>query len=394
MNIVVILLGGASQRVGLAVNKAYLRLGLRYVCEYPIMVFAMHPDIDHIILVHRQQDNDPIQHLCTQFAEFKPISTVLSGQNRQASSFAGLKLAAKIVHNHPDSLILFHNGCNPFVSSQDISHILNELTHNNNVAVAVAQPVTSTLRRVSAGRCVETVSRKGVWQMQTPQAMTLKMAQHAFECAQTEGVIATDDCELVLRLGYDVKIVRCSEQNFKITTHDDLILASALVMSQGILVGMGEDSHRLDHATKGLWLGGVFFAQEIATLAHSDGDVILHALYNAISGALGGDSLGRTFPDNHMENHKRSSTEFIDHIQQILHKRQMGVHQIVLSITAPSPNIDPIASRIRRKLSELFTLEVIKIGITANSGEQMDIDGHREGIHVMAMVALGPVHDA
>jgi len=155
-----------------------------------------------------------------------------------------------------------------------------------------------------------------------------------------------------------------------------------------IRVGIGIDSHRFVDGKKNIMLGGLEVPFEKGMKAHSDGDVILHSLYNAISSALGLGSIGKSFPDNEKSNLNRDSSDFIKYITDIMKQKNFSINNISISIEAKTPKIDPIIEKIKLKLSKLLKIKTDAIGITATTGEELSDFGKGFGIQVVTIVSL------
>ncbi len=225
--------------------------------------------------------------------------------------------------------------------------------HEGYAAACLAFPEKDTIFSFVDG-VLTTLPRENIWHMQTPQVLSLQLALAGHELAKTKNLHATDDIALILPLTSKIKILPCSEKNFKITYPHDLLVANLLALPAVSAVGIGEDSHQYDTIKKGLWLGGVFIEQARATRAYSDGDVILHALYNALSSALGQGSIGDTFSDQDESNKNISSSVFIKHIMHQLQQSNRVVKNVSVSLIAKEPRITPWISKIKKQLGMIY----------------------------------------
>ncbi|MFH1849655.1 MAG: 2-C-methyl-D-erythritol 4-phosphate cytidylyltransferase [archaeon] len=379
MNIAIIAAAGTGKRMQASENKVFLQIGSKPVIYHTIMAFEASPHIDAIVIVAREEDMPAITEIIKENRVSKVSSVVAGGKERQDSVYNGLKAARGFAEK--DSVVLIHNGCNPFVSQDEIARSAE--TAREHGACVCAQPAKDTIRVVKNDAIVKTLDRSGLWHMQTPQAIQLELALEAFESAEGEAFQSTDDAALVERLGREVRVIPCSQRNFKITTKDDLELANALF---GGLVGYGEDSHRFSDRP-GLVLGGVKIHGN-RLMAHSDGDVVLHSLFNAISGAMGGRSIGHYFPDNEEANLNRDSSEFFRLIREMLKSHGRTVSNISISIEAGKPRIEPFTGQMKESIAALLGMDMGRIGITATSGEGLTPFGRGEGIRAASYVSL------
>lgn len=391
MNYAILLLAGKGTRLGLAQNKVFLTLGLKKIGDYAIETLILHQVIDRIILVHSAQDTLDVIKTIKKYRALKPMWAVLGGEKRQDSVRNGLIKIRDLSTTFTNDTVLIHNGCNPFVHPDEITQLLMAIHKKNTVAAVLAQPVKDTLRTVFDNRAIETLPRETIWQMQTPQAMACSIAMEAHNKAMNDCFYGTDDVELVMRLGLEVTIIPCSDKNFKITTPHDLMLARALVLQPISLIGIGEDSHHYHPNKKGLWLGGVFIKEAPSTIAHTDDDVVLHALYHAILSAIGDDSIGESFPETDSQIKDKTGFVFIAYLKNKLKDINLCLKQIRISITTKQPLIAPWSNTIKKQLSRLFILEEHQVDITATSGQRMSYEGKGKGIRSVVMVALGPI---
>lgn len=309
------------------------------------------------------------------------VEIVIGGKTRQESSFNGLKnLQAKA-----GDLVLFHNGANPLVTSQEIDAVI-EATKKTGAAV-VGMPVKGTLKKVQTEKIQATVARENVWETQTPQGIKYALALQAFQQAQKDKFEGTDDVQLVERLGLPVQIIKGSDSNLKITKPADLKLANLILASKTSRVGIGQDSHRFDTQDKPLILGGFQISATGGLKANSDGDVILHALCNALSSAIGGFSLSG-WADKMYQNGITDSRKYLEKIYQKVLQNGFQIANISIALEAGKPKLEKHLPAIQKNLSELLNIETSKIGLTVTSGERLTEFGKGEGIQALVSVSL------
>lgn len=228
MNIAIILAGGKSVRMEKNKNKAFLLLNKKEIIYYSLKTFQQHSKIDKIIIVIAKKDIKKMQNFLNKNKFSKVVAIVEGGKERQDSGYNGLKFIKEYKNNAKQDIILFHNAANPFVSTKEISQLITA-TKKYSAAVA-GTAVKDTIKEVDKNKIVKrTLRRQNLWAVQTPQAIKFPLAWKGFSKAKQDKFLGTDDVSLVERLGKKVKIVPCSEQNFKITTPADLEKARMIV---------------------------------------------------------------------------------------------------------------------------------------------------------------------
>jgi len=265
------------------VNKILLSLVNKTVIEETIEVFENCDCIDSIIIVGNSDDIDELKRI-TEKNKYKKIKNIVEGgAKRQDSVYNGIKA----VEANDSDIILIHNGANPLVDENTILECIKQAKEHG--ASVAAIPATDTIKEVEGGFIKKTLEREKLWNMQTPQVVQYGILKKAFLKAYEDNFYGSDDVVLVERLGEKVKIVECSDENIKVTTKTDLERARFLKTCS--VTGIGQDSHKFT-TDKALVLGGVVIPDEAGLEANSDGDVVLHSLFNALSQAIGGKSLG------------------------------------------------------------------------------------------------------
>jgi 2-C-methyl-D-erythritol 4-phosphate cytidylyltransferase len=227
MNISIVLDSGLGRRMNAGKNKVLLSLGGRPLIYYSLAAFEKHPKISQIILIAKTSELPIFEKIVKKY-KFRKISAVIEGgKERQDSTYNGIKYLKKL--NCPkNAVILFHNGANPFVTKKEIDDSIKTALKYG--ACAVAHPTKDTVKEVlPGGEVSRTLDRRKLWNMQTPQAIRFDLAHKAFERADRDKFIGTDDISLVERLGKKTKVVEGSLYNFKVTTPLDLDLAKIII---------------------------------------------------------------------------------------------------------------------------------------------------------------------
>lgn len=312
MTIAIILAGGKSKRMGAS------KLSLK-VCGKTILEHAA--------------------------SKFKNPVIAKGGGTRQET----LKKSLKNLRGNP--LIIVHNGANPLAARAEINACVKAAKKYG--AAYVGHKITDTVHDKSG----KTLKRENLILAQTPQAAYLKDLKKALAL----GVECTDEVELLSLIGIKAHFVPASPNNFKITTWTDFERFKFLAGE--MINGIGEDAHNFSKTQKGLRLGGLVFKKEFKTIANSDGDVILHAIINAIQSALGKKSLG-SFADKLCRKGVKDSKKYLARVLP----KGLKIKEIRLSVETSRPKIDPVSVRIKTSLKKLTGCK--KIGITATTGNQ------------------------
>lgn len=377
MNHAIIVAAGKGKRMNLKTNKILLSLVNKPIISYSLEQFEKSPLVDDITIVANKDEIAQLKIITKNFKKIKKI--VIGGEKRQDSVYNGLKsIKAK-----DDDIIIIHNGANPFIDQKIISNVI-ENANKHGAAVAVHR-AKDTIKEVDEkGFVTKTLDREKLRHMQTPQAIRYDLAIKAFEKAKKDKHYATDDIALVERIGEKAKIVECDERNFKITTKDDFDLAESMLSGN---VGLGQDSHRFADEDKPLKLGGIEIPNESGLEANSDGDVVLHSLFNALSQSIGERSIGY-YCDAMPKKGITDSKEYLKIVLDSIREKGYKINNIGIMIEAKSPLIEPYVDEMRKSIANMCGIEPIQVGITATSGEELTEFGKGKGIQVFSIVSL------
>lgn len=232
MNIAIVLASGMGKRMGAGKNKTLLNLGNKPLIFYALDNFEKSSMIDEIILVIKEEEKKVFQKIIEKYKFKKVKNIVFGGKERQDSGYNSVNFAKENFKKRKnDSILIFHNGANPFVTQDEIVEVV--LTAKKHGASVVAHKTKDTIRRVDKnGKSLGVIDRSDLWNMQTPQAIKFPLAVKAFFKAKADNFLGTDDVSLVERLGKKVKVISASENNFKITTPLDLALAKIILKNK------------------------------------------------------------------------------------------------------------------------------------------------------------------
>ncbi|MBM3565605.1 MAG: bifunctional 2-C-methyl-D-erythritol 4-phosphate cytidylyltransferase/2-C-methyl-D-erythritol 2,4-cyclodiphosphate synthase [Alphaproteobacteria bacterium] len=376
----VALVVGAGQgvRFGGDVPKQYLPLLGQAVMRRSLMAFLGHPRVDAVRPVINPAHRELFEESC---AGLDTLSFIPGGATRQESVRLGLE---SLVELKPKT-VLIHDAARPLVDTDLISRVLDALEKTPGAIPALA--VTDTLKRAGeAGRIEETVPRAGLWRAQTPQGFRFEdiLAAHR-HLAKSE---ATDDAQLAEMAGLAVAVVEGSEDNMKLTTSDDWLRAEQKLFG-GLepRTGSGFDVHRFgpgDHVT----LCGVKIPHEAGLEGHSDADVAMHALTDAILGALGEGDIGHHFPPTEAKWRGAPSDIFLKHAGDLAAARGGRIVHADVTIICERPKVGPHRMAMVDRLAAILGLDRGRISVKATTTEGLGFTGRREGIAAQAVATV------
>jgi 2-C-methyl-D-erythritol 4-phosphate cytidylyltransferase/2-C-methyl-D-erythritol 2,4-cyclodiphosphate synthase len=377
--------------MGLDLPKQFLRLAGVPILVHTVRALQQSPYIKTIILVVPAEHLEPTRELVRRHDLAKVGQVVRGGPTRQESVAAGLRLVAEDL-----DLVLVHDGVRPLVDPRLIDACVRRATVTG--AAMLAVPVKDTLKTVVEGLVAATVDRRQLWQAQTPQVARTALLKKAFAAAGKDGFAGTDEASLLERIGVKVSVVMGSAINLKVTRVDDLALAEALLgRNRGgdgsvdiSRVGHGYDAHRLV-AGRPLVLGGVVIPFELGLLGHSDADVLLHALADAMLGAAGLGDIGRHFPDHDPAYRGISSLVLLGRVAAEIAGRGYRLANADVTVIAQRPKLAPHFPAMLENISRTLGVSGTCLNLKATTTEQMGFAGRGEGIAAHALVSLARI---
>ena len=374
----------AAQDGGLP--KQYTALGGKMVLAHALAAFTGHPGIDLVAAVIHPADRD-LYDRAAETLEGRLAPPVAGGATRQDSVRLGLEsLAARA----PD-LVLIHDAARPLVGAEVISRVLGALAAMPG-AIA-AEPMTDTLKQASPdGNIAGTIERAGLWRAQTPQGFRFGAILDAHRrAAAADRRDFTDDAGLAAWAGLEVALVMGSPRNIKLTTPDDLALAERLISSGAAerepRTGTGFDVHRFAPGHH-VWLCGVKVAHTHGLEGHSDADVALHALTDALLGALADGDIGVHFPPDDARWKGAQSRLFVEDAAARVRARGGRIANVDVTLLCEAPRIAPHREAMRRALAAMLGLDVSRVAVKATTTEGLGFTGRREGIAAMASATI------
>lgn len=326
------------------------------------------------------QAEEQLRALCRGEDPGLPCLAVAGGGQRQDSVRLGLAAIPAGVR-----FVLVHDGARPFLSPA-LARGVCEALRGGAQAVVPALPVTDTIKLVEDGVVTATLPRERLAAVQTPQGFDLALLRQSHQYALGRNLIVTDDAALIEALDHTVRIIPGEATNVKITYPDDLALLQAPPIPLRPRVGMGYDVHRYG-AGHPLKLGGVLIPGAPEVLAHSDGDVLLHALMDALLGCAGLGDIGCHFPDADARFEGISSAILLDQVLEMTRAAGLTLEHADLTIVAQTPRLAPFREEIRRNLCRLLGLPKEQVNLKASTEEGLGFTGRVEGIKAYAVVS-------
>ena len=393
----IIVLGGKGRRMNSPTAKQYLDLAGKPVVAWTIGAFERSAVISSIVLVVPQGDVQTRE--IVEREGFRKVTAIIEGgPDRQDSVRNGLGSLPEEA-----TYVAVHDGVRPLITVEDIGRTVQIAMQCG--AAVLAAPSSDTLKVVSGGVVTSTPDRGAVWRAQTPQVFRRDILERAYNEANQQGHVASDDSALVERSGVDVALVPGSEENLKITTQRDLTLAGIIIKERkateggGSLgdalprVGIGYDAHRFREDTGGfasgaVTLGGVRIPSAHGLEGHSDADVLVHAVMDAVLGASGGPDIGALFPNTDATYRGISSLNLAEQVRAYIEDKGFRVMQIDATIIAETPRISPHRDAMADRIASAFGLRPDSVCVKATTNERMGFIGRGEGIAAMAVATL------
>ncbi len=366
--------------------KQYRPLGGAPILARSLAAFAAHKRVSAVITVIHRDDEARYRAAAEPFAA-RLLPPVHGGRTRQESVRAGLSA----LRSASPRSVLIHDAARPFVPSQVIDRVICAL--DTHTAAIPACPVSDTLKRAEGDRIVGTVERGGLWRAQTPQGFRYRdiLAAHDAAAAAHQDAF-TDDAAVAQWHGLDVTLVEGAESNRKLTTTEDFDLAERLLRAgQGRLpesrTGQGFDVHAFtdgDH----VMLCGVRVPHERGLAGHSDADVGLHALTDAILGAIGDGDIGAHFPPSDPQWRGAASDLFLRDAARRVAARGASIVNVDVTLICQTPRIGPHRDAMRARIAEILGIAIDRVSVKATTTEGLGFTGRKEGIAATATATV------
>lgn len=378
--VALVVAAGRGHRLGGDIPKQYRDMGGQSLLRASIEALRAHPAVNAVRVVIHPDDRELYDRAVRGLPLLAPVN---GGPTRQES----VRLGLESLTGEPPRRVLIHDAARPFVDNQLISRVLEAL---DEVPGAIpALPLVDTLKRQRSGTAplVEaTVERSGLWRAQTPQGFDFSSILQAHRDAV--GLELTDDAAVAEQAGMAVKLVMGSEENIKLTTAEDLRRMTRHQVENYLhIVGQGFDVHKFSSGD-GVVLCGVRIAHDRGLEGHSDADVGLHALTDALLGAIGAGDIGQHFPPSDPRWKNADSALFLRHAVGLLDEKSCIINNVDVTLVCESPKIAPHREAMRKRLSELLGIPLDGVSVKATTTEGLGFTGRREGIAALAMVSV------
>ncbi len=379
-----IVAAGVGGRFGGALPKQYAELAGQAVLAHAAQAFIAHPAIRRTRAVIHNDHRKLFQSACGHLELGTPV---FGGPSRQASVLAGLE---SLMQEGAPEKVLIHDGARPCLSEFLLDRIIEALSNAHAVLPAIA--VVDSLKRVADDHIAGEVDRSDLIRAQTPQAFTYDVILKAHRKFANEDF--TDDTGIVRRAGHRVRIVEGDPANIKITQADDLIAMQARYTHlssprRTFRSGVGYDVHRLVEG-RPLILGGITIPFSRGLGGHSDADVALHAITDAILGAISDGDIGHHFPPSDLKWKNADSAQFLMYTAERVAARGGKIENIDLTIICEMPKIGPYRELMISRIAEILMIESSLVGVKATTTEGLGFTGRGEGIaaQAIAMVSM------
>lgn len=375
--VALIVAAGRGERARGDVPKQYRMLAGTPVLRWVVEAFLRHPKVDAVQAVIHADDWDLYRAATAGLALNAPVA---GGASRAESVRRGLEALGASAPRR----VLIHDGARPLVSAGLIDRVATALDDAD--AVAPLLPVTDTLRR-RTGNGYEIVPRDDLLRAQTPQGFRFDKISEAHR--RFAGEPATDDLVLAERANLSIAAIAGEETNIKLTTADDFVAAEKLALSSllDVRTGTGFDAHRFgpgDH----VWLCGLKIPHTSALVGHSDADVGLHALTDAILGALGAADIGAHFPPSDERWRGAPSHLFLEHAAQLVRQQGGFISHADVTLICERPKVSPYRDAMRARIAAILQVEIGRVSVKATTTDGLGFTGRSEGIAAQAAATI------
>lgn len=359
---------GKGARTGFEKNKLLVHFEGTTVLQKTLSAFCL-PYIHEIIVTASPEDFSEISVICESIPNAK---TVLGGADRTHSVYNALQAATA-------DIVLVHDGARPFVTKKIIDDCIQNVKDHGSGICAI--PATDTIAQAENGVIVNVPNRNTLWQIQTPQGFYKTELLSAYEKALShKNAVYTDDSSVYAAFVKSPTLYAGDKRNFKMTYAEDF--------SSPVRCGFGIDTHAFGKVQDYIVLAGVKVPSASGLIAHSDGDVLVHAVMDALLSAAGLKDIGHYFPDTDETWKNASSMKMLDQVVALLQQRGYGVQNISVAIQAERPRLAKYIDEMKAALAHALSIDECAVGISAGTNEGLGYVGEGKGITVHAYVLL------
>ena len=368
----IIVAAGQGLRAGDGPPKQYRTISGVPVLRRSVETFLAQADVDKVIVVINPEHAGLYEHAVGDLGLPSPVA---GGASRQESVLNGL---ISLIEEAPE-IVLIHDAARALVSNEVISHVIDKVKDSGTGAIP-ALPVTDTLKKSKDGIVEETISRTGLFSVQTPQGFPYLEILNAHKKAS--GKELTDDAAVAEAAGMKVSLVAGAKENIKLTKHEDFT-----GHSHDVRIGSGFDVHAFE-AGDHVILCGVKIPHDKGLRGHSDADAGLHALTDALLGTIGEGDIGDHFPPSDEQWKDAASDLFLRHAASLVSKAGGAITNVDVTLICEAPKIGPHRAAMRRRVADILGLEATRVSIKATTTEQLGFTGRGEGLAAQATATV------
>ncbi len=370
----IIVAAGKGERAGTSLPKQFVTIGGKALLAHAVTPLARHPRIERTVIVVAEGQTE----LAAQaLGDIQVDAIVIGGAERQQSVAAGMAAIGDA------QIVLIHDAARPFLSAAVIDRLIAALDTADGAIPAL--PVVDTLAKAGSD-LGDVVDRAGLVRVQTPQAFRTDAIRDAHN--RWTGTAATDDAQMARAAGYKIAVVEGHAMLDKITQPADFAEAERRWAQRLISrTGLGYDVHRLSEG-EDLWLCGVKIDHEKGLAGHSDADVALHALTDALLGALGDGDIGAHFPPSDPQWRGAASHRFVEHAATLIRQAGGVIDHVDVTIICEAPKIGPHRDAMRMAIAGMLAVPITKVSVKATTTERLGFTGRGEGIAAQAAATI------
>lgn len=376
----IIVAAGSGERAGPGGPKQWRLLAGKPVARWSLEALRLAGAADIVVVIGADQEDTA----AGAFAGLKGWRLVRGGATRDASVKAGLAA----LRGDPERPVLIHDAARPFLDAELARRVAAAALESDGALPALA--VADTLKRSIPGTTdarVETASRKGLHQAQTPQGFRRRVIEAAYAAWPPEGA-PTDDAAVVERSGGSITLLPGDPRLFKLTYPEDFDMAEALAAAaRRTVVGLGFDAHRFGPGAS-VWLCGCEIPHTHGLVGHSDADAGLHALTDAILGAIGEGDIGDHFPPTDPQWKGAPSSVFLQHAAGLVANRGGRIANVDVTLICEQPKIKPHRQAMRERIAQILDLPLERVSVKATTTEAMGFTGREEGLAAQAAASI------
>lgn len=379
---VIVVAAGSGRRFGYERNKLFYPLCGKPVLAHTLMHVFSASSVDEVVIVNAERDHEDIVSIVESLHPSMPVRYALGGAEREDSVYNGLMATSRDA-----DVVMVHDGSRPFAGPEWYDNAVGVMTKAKAAVYAIPVKDTVKEREIAGGQGLQTVrtlDRSRLIAVQTPQIFHRDVLIQAHEYAKEHHISGTDDASLVEALGEKLFILQGDERNHKVTTMDDVpILEFYMNGPTEHRVGSGYDVHPLAEGRK-LVLGGVEIPFERGLAGHSDADVLVHAVMDALLGAAGLKDIGTYFPDSDAKFKNISSLLLLEKVRQILIENSCRVINVDVTLMAQRPKIKDYVPRMIENIAGALQIDEAAVSVKATTTERLGFVGKEEGMAAQA----------